>query len=230
MALADDIHQLRVDSLAALDSIHDYYTHTKRAWRLVQLIVQQGHKVQFQNRATGSAVTETELPGLAQEYVTGYLTSATFQDFVSLFEHFVFDFLRTWLVQYPKSLERSQLDFRIVLEAADKADIILAVVDKKLVKLAYDRVERWFKYLEDVAKLGCPNQSQIEQLAEIKASRDILVHNNGIANSVYVEKSMGRARFDEGEKLEISEQYHRESWQLMKLVISDIAEAANKKV
>ncbi|MBN2293747.1 MAG: hypothetical protein JXM70_15070 [Pirellulales bacterium] len=65
---------------------------------------------------------------------------------------------------------------------------------------------------------------------EIKASRDILVHNNEIVNSLYVDKSMGRARFSEGDKLELPESYHRESWQLIKQVVTDIADAAVNKL
>lgn len=230
MALTDDINRLRADSLAALDASHNYYAHTKIAWRLVQQMVRQGHKVTIRNQATGSTIDENELPGLAQEYVTEYLASATFQHFVSLFEDFVFDFLRAWLIEYPGSLSGKQLQFRTVLESADKPEIIRAVVQKELAGLAYERIDNWFINLEKVVKLGCPNQEQVERLAEIKASRDVLVHNKGIANSIYVDKSMGRARFNDGETLEIPEHYHRNSWHLIKQVVSDIAEAAINKL
>lgn len=58
----------------------------------------------------------------------------------------------------------------------------------------------------------------------------MLVHNKGIANAVYVSKSKGWARFSDADKLEIPEHYHRESWQLTKQVISDVADAAIKKL
>ena len=73
MALIDEIVQLRNDSLSSLDAGHNYYAHTKSAWRLVQQMVRQGHKVTVRNQATGNIVDETELSGLAQQYVTGYL-------------------------------------------------------------------------------------------------------------------------------------------------------------
>ena len=193
MALIDDITRLRDDSLASLDASHNYYAHTKGAWRLVQRIVRQGHEVTIRNQATGDTADGNELSGLAQEYVTVYLTSATFQHFVSLFENFVFDFIRAWLTEYPSSLSGNQLKFQTVLESADKDDVVAAVVQKEVLGLAYKRVAEWFAYLERIAQLSCPTQDQIKQLAEIKASRDVLVHNNGIANSVYVDKSMGHA-------------------------------------
>ncbi len=67
----------------------------------------------------------------------------------------------------------------------------------------------WFAYFEKLAKLGCPTAGEIEHLAEIKASRDILVHNKGIVNATYVSKAGSRARFRDGERLEIPERYHR---------------------
>ena len=218
MALIDELRRLHADSLAALDASHNYFAHTEGVWRLVQEWIREGHKLTIRDQLTGSVVDQSELPDLAQKYVTGYLATATFQHFVSLFEDFVFDFLRAWLIEYPGGLSGKQVTFRTVLQCADKTEIVRSVVQKEVGDLAYERVDAWFKYLEKTAKLGCPNQDQVEQLAEIKASRDVLVHNKGIANSIYVDKSMGRARCHPGEMLEISEHYHRESWQLIRRV------------
>jgi hypothetical protein len=230
MSLIDEITQLRDESLSALDASHNYYVHTQIAWRLVQQMVRQGHKVTIRNQATGNAVDESELSSLAQGYVTGYLASATFQHFVSLFEQFVFEFVRLWLTDFPGSLSDKELKFRTVLESPAKDEIVAAVVQKEVHGLAYQRVADWFSYLEKLAKLGCPNQDEIERLAEIKASRDVLVHNDGIANSTYVDKSTGCARFADGDRLEIPEHYHRESWELIKQVVAAVADAAIKKL
>jgi hypothetical protein len=173
MALIDEITQLRDDCLSSLDASHNYYAHTKSAWRLVQQMVRQGHKVTIRNQATGNTVDETELSGLAQDYVTSYLGPATFQHFVSLFEQFVFGLLRAWLTEYPGSISGNQLQFRTVLDATDKNEIVTAVVQKETLGLAYKRVADWFAYLENIAQLGCPTQDQIQRLAEIKASRDV---------------------------------------------------------
>lgn len=230
MALIDDISSLRSECLAALDASHNYYGHTKSAWRLVQQLVRQGQTVTIQNQVTGNTVNESELAGLAQTYVTGYLASATFQHFVSLFERFIFDFLQAWLTEYPGSLSATQLQLRTVLDAADKQEIIVSVVRKEILGLAYKRVPEWFAYMEKVCQLGCPTHDQIVQLAEIKASRDVLVHNGGIANLTYINKSMGFARFASGETLDLPEHYHRDSWQLLKHLVSEIGDRAIQKL
>ncbi len=230
MPFIDEITQLRDDCLTSLDASHNYYAHTKSVWRIIQQMVRQGHKFTIRNQATGHTVDETKFSSLAQEYITGYLASATFQHFVSLFEQFVFDLIRAWLTEYPGSLSGNQLQFRTVLDAADKNDIVNAVVQKEVHGLSYNRVSGWFEYLEKIAHLGYPTQNQIQRFEEIKASRDVLVHNNGIANSIYVDKSMGLARFAHGDTLELPEHYHLESWQLIKQIVSDVANAGIDKL
>ena len=166
---------------------------------------------------------------LRSQYESGYLTTYTFQDFVSIFEAFVFDLLRLWLTAYPGSLSKKLLEFGTVLNAPNKAAITFAVVDKELNELKYDRVSAWFEYLEKIARLGCPSAEEIERLAEIKATRDILIHNKGIANPIYVSKAGRYARYKDGETMDIPEPYHRESWELIKKVIGDVSNAVLSK-
>jgi hypothetical protein len=229
MALADDIRDLGSRTLSALDASHDYYTYTKRVWRLLQQIVKEGRRFTFRNMTTGSKVDEQGLLGRAQLYLTDYLVTSTFQHFVSLFEDFFFELLRLWLVAHPGSLSKKQVEFGAVLKAPDRAAFVLAVVEKELNDLKYERVADWFAYLGRLVKLGCPGAADIERLAEIKASRDILVHNRGIANAIYVSKAGSRARCADGEQLEISEQYHRESWETIRKVIQEMSAAAARK-
>jgi hypothetical protein len=229
MGLTDDIQLLTSRTVSALDAGHDYYTYTKRVWRLLQQIVKEGRKFTFRNLTTGTRVDEQVLLGRAQLYVTDYLMSSTFQHFVSLFEDFFFGLLRCWLAAYPGSLSKKQVEMGAVLQALDKAAIVLTVVDKELNELKYERVADWFAHLERLANLGCPTADEIERLAEIKASRDVLVHNNGVANAIYVAKAAKHARYQDGEKLEIPEQYHRESWGTIKNVVRDLSIATIAK-
>ena len=229
MASANDIQELSHRVLAGLDASHDYYTYTKRIWRVMQQVVKEGRKFTFRNLTTGTVVDEQALLSRAQRYVTEYHTSFTFQHFVSAFEDFFFDLLRVWLAAYPGSLSKKQLEFRTVLELGDTEKIVLAVVDKELNERKYERVADWFAYFERLAKLGCPTADEVEQLAEIKASRDVLVHNKGIVNATYLSKAGHRARFKDGDRLEISEHYHRASWETIRKVVRDLSDAALNK-
>jgi hypothetical protein len=226
VALTDSIQDLAARSSEALNRGHDYYTYTERIWRLVKEAVDEGRRFTFRNSATRSRVSERTLMARRPEYIGGYLRSSTFQQFVSLFEDYVFDLLRLWLAAHPQSLLRKQVEVSVVLNAPDKAAILLAVADKELNELKYGRVADWFAYLHRLVRIDCPSVDEIERLAEIKASRDILVHNKGIVNATYLSKAGGRARFRDDEQLELPEDYHRGSWELIRKVVQDVSQAA----
>ena len=229
MALADEIEALAKRTLSALKASHDYYAYSESVWRLLPQIVDEGRKFTFQNLTTGTEVDEQVLLELAQSYVADYLMSSTFQHFVSLFEDFFFELLRCWLAAYPATLSKKQVEMGAVLKAPDKTAIVLTVVDRELNELKYKRMSDWFAYLDRLANLGCPTADEIESIAEIKAARDVLVHNSGVANETYVSKAGSRARYGDGEKLEIPEQYHRASWEMINKVVRDVSAAAMGK-
>ena len=230
MALSDDIRALRDRVLADLNVAHDYYTDTKVAWRLVQKAVQGGQPLSIKNKATGTVTTRADLANKAQRYVAEQLAEATFQQFVSIFENYFFDLLRFWLIAYPQSLAGRKVDFKAVLDAPDKDAITFLVVNKELNEILYDRPTGWFAYLEDKANLGCPTPDEIEKIAEAKASRDVLVHNRAVANKTYESKAGKLARYQDGQRIGIPEHYHRETWELVRKVITDISNAAIAKV
>ena len=181
MSLADDLRALRDRVLADLNVARDYYTNTKIAWIIVRDSIAAGRTFVIRNITTGTVTTQADLVDKASGYVSEQLTEATFQQFVSIFENFFFDFLRLWLVAYPKSLMGRKIDFKDVLGAPDKDSITLIVVEKEINDVLYERPAGWFAYLEDKVKLGCPASGEIDRIAEAKASRDVLVHNRGIA-------------------------------------------------
>jgi hypothetical protein len=229
VALADDIRALRDRILADLNAAHDYYTETKIAWDIVRQVIAAGHTFSVRNMTTGTMTTQAELASKARGYVAEQLAEATLQQFISLFENFFFELLRLWLLAYPQSLSGKKLDFQAVLDAPDKDAITSRVVDKEVNDVLYDRPTGWFKYLEDKVKLGCPTPDEVDRIAEAKASRDALVHNRGIAGSAYESKAGRLARYKNGERIDITEPYHRETWELVRKIITDLSNAAIAK-
>jgi hypothetical protein len=118
---------------------------------------------------------------------------------------------------------------KTILELKDSETVIRHVVNKKVSAILYDRPASWFAYLEDLAKLGCPCEDEIGRIAEAKASRDVLIHNRGIVNPIYIAKSGSFARFKEGERVAISPQYHSEIWKLIRKLVEDTSTAALTK-
>lgn len=229
MALSEEVRTLRDHVLADLNSVHDYYTDTKYAWRLVHLIIASGRTFTFRNRITGTITTQAELTTKSRGYLAEQLAEATFQQCISTFESFFFELLRLWIIAYPQRLGGRQVDFKSVLGLPDKDAITQLVVAKEVSEILYDRPAGWFKYLKDKLGLDCTSADEIDRIAEAKASRDVLVHNRGFANKVYVSKAGSLARFKDGDKIDIPEHYHRETWELIRKVVSDVSNAAIAK-
>lgn len=229
MALADDLRALRDRVLTDLTAAHDYYTDTKLAWGIVRRAIAGGQVLSIQNHTTGTVTTHTELARKARGYVAEQLTEATFQQFITIFENYWFDLLRLWLTAFPQNLAGKKVDFRLVLDAPDKDAITRQVVGRELNELLYERPSGWFTYLEERVKLGCPTQDEIERVAEAKATRDVLVHNRGVASKTYELKAGSRARYKDGQRIDIPEDYHRQTWELLRKIITDVSNATIAK-
>jgi hypothetical protein len=229
MALADQLAKQRDLILADLDRVHDYYTHTKGAWQVVLSYPEQGESLIIRNTLTGNVLTEENLSETAQFYVDEYLLTTTFQQIIGLFEDFIFGLLREWLLAYPARVGRRQLAVADILAASDIGEVKLLAVNRELNELNYKKVREWFAYLDGMVKLGCPTPDEIDRLAEAKATRDVFVHNRGVANAVYVEKAGAKKRCGPGERLPMPEPYHRETWELVRRVVADVSAAAIAK-
>ncbi len=230
MAIADDLRIIAERANRDLDAIHDYVEHTKIVWVSFEYHVRLGHAVSLMNPATGTIVDEAGLVQLAPLYVRKYLLTLTFRQFIATFEAFFFDFLHRILQHNPWQFAKNRLEFETVLKANDRDEIIAGVLRKQLNELKYENVRDWFDALNKTVKLNCPTADEIDSLAEMKATRDLLEHNGGIANETYIRKAGTKARYAAGEQIEIDGDYHVASWQLVKKVVADLADTATAKL
>ncbi len=226
MPIADDLQAIAERTNRELDAVHDFFEHSKIVWQSFQSLVNSGHAVTSVNAATGTTIDQIGLVALTPQYTREYLVTFTFHQFVASFEAFFFGFFHRVLLHNPWPFARTQLDFEAVLRSKDRDDIIGAVLLKQLNGVKYEKVRDWFDALDAAVKLGCPTAEEIDTLAEVKATRDIVEHNAGIANDVYVRKAGKKARHVVGDHVEIDENYHLESWRLMKKMVADLTAAA----
>ena len=229
MPKSDDIMALRDRALRDLADAHDYYVDTRAAWQIVRSTIQAGRVVKVKNAATDRETTGINLAAKSRGYVARELAEATFQQFHSIFEVFILQFIRSWLASNPQSLAKKEISIETLLELPDLESAILHVSDKEA-----DRVLRlgpadWFVSLDKLVKLGCPTLSEVNQFIEARASRDVLVHNGGVVGKVYTAKAGLLARFSLGQRIQIGETYHRATWELLRKVVADISNAAATK-
>lgn len=225
MALADDIGASRDRAMRLLVEAHDYFAYTEQSWATLQFAVDQdGLQFTLQNPVTGSSVTEAEFLVRARRYVVNELASATLQQFVALFENYLLDVLRLWLRAHPAAVSGRELKGEQILSLPDKAAIVDALIDKELVGLLYGRPADWFKYLNSRVSVGVPTPAEVQQFAEVKATRDVLVHGGGVANATYVDKAGPAARAPAGQPLDVPGPYHRASWELICKLTQDVGD------
>ena len=226
MPVTDDLRAILERTHRDLDAVHDFFEHSKIVWQSFQTLVDEGRCVVVENLATGTRIDQDGLIALAPRYKSDYLATFTFRQFVSTFEDFLFNFLHRILLHNPWQFAKSQMEFEVVLKAGDRDEIISVVILKQLNELRDDNLREWFAALNKAVALGCPNDDEIDSLAEIKAARDILEHNAGVVNDIYRRKAGKKARYATGNPIEIDDTYHLESWRLIKKVVTDITDAA----
>jgi hypothetical protein len=223
MALRDDIEEFRDRAIAALNHAHDYYIYTREAWRSLQQDVQRdGRTLLWENLSTRSSITQKEVAARAQRYIEVELPASTLQQFVSIFENFLFDCVRAWILAHPARVSKRQLAGKDIFELPDKAAIIDALVEKELKDVFYDRPANWFEYVKAMVNIPSPTIAEAKQFAEIKATRDVLVHGQSVANSFYVDKAGHLARSSAGNPLDVPGPYHQASWELICKLVRDM--------
>ena len=84
--------------------------------------------------------------------------------------------------------------------------------------------------MSKIVKLGCPTDGEIERIAEMKAARDLLIHNLGIVNKTDLDKAGTKARYAVGDKVVIDSLYFGDCCVLAKKLVDDVTAAAKRRL
>jgi hypothetical protein len=231
VAVADEIDELATRVKNDLDDLFNFGAHIHLIWQQFRIWVNEGNTLKSRISKTRTNVTERDLFKLYPRYRTTYLQGLGFLQLTTVFEAFLFDFLRLLLTNDPRHLaQKKQIEVGVALSAADRDALVLLIAERELNELKYDRPTAWFDYMNKIVKLGCPTKDEIERIAEMKAARDLIIHNSGIVNKTYLEKAGTKARYPVGDKLVIERPYFDDCWVLAKKLVDDIAAAAKGRL
>jgi len=128
---------------------------------------------------------------------------------VSLLEHYIVSLLIDIFECFPNKIAKKQIEVNDILEAGSLMKVLSIKAQEKVDDLArgkfnkmIDSIKNYFDLTSDL-----PNDL-VEQLNEIKCTRDVFTHNDGKCNSLYVQKAGDKARIKEdGYTKEIDKQY-----------------------
>jgi hypothetical protein len=183
--------------------------------------------------ANGETTTVTRDPSQLSKLLQSASAHGVYEQFlvagVALTEDYFQSVLRVVLKWFPKKLnvsvdgkqvERS-IGLDVVLSSSTVDEILDVVIQKQLFALFYGSPERYFEYVQKILSIEIEKEMK-DSFAEIKATRDIIVHNSGIANDVYIAKSGKKARARSGKRLEMDTAYFKAATQTMKGLVHSV--------
>jgi hypothetical protein len=113
---------------------------------------------------------------------------------VDAVNYYVAQMLRRVFIQRPdtiKALEKENpVSMNIILQSGSIDEIILKVAEKKVQDLSHMGLVEIISFINEKLKLGFDSRSSAYQAAfEVYYARNILVHNGGIVNETYLQKT-----------------------------------------
>lgn len=133
---------------------------------------------------------------------------------VTIVESMLSDIVRAIVIRYLQKLgSKRTLPLRMVLEATSLEEIHLRATDALLNELSYKSPAEFADSMQSILSINLLECPAFHKYVEVKATRDIFIHNRGIANDVYIRKAGSHARVNSGTTLPADIQYFLESYE-----------------
>lgn len=165
-------------------------------------------------RAKFARRKDRELRAILDRFISNNLYEAFLITAVSQFESFLADVLTLIYREYPHKLKIIHpgvaackdvpLDF--LLGGVDLKQILELTIERHLAALLYGKPRVYIDYAGKVAQVDT-SDAAFDSYVEIKATRDLIIHNSSTANEVYVEKAGANARGRVGDLLAVDKAY-----------------------
>jgi hypothetical protein len=121
----------------------------------------------------------------------------------------------------PEQGQSPKVDLRELIEASSIDSLVAERAVQRIREAMYAEPKQYIQYCSKI--LGFSLTEDIcRQFSEIKATRDIYVHGDGRANSIYTRKAGPKRRVNVGELLPVNGDYLSESVVCMKVLMSEI--------
>lgn len=127
---------------------------------------------------------------------------------VTITESLLNDILRQVLLEFPKKIPgKKKIEAEKILECESIEVIKLSLIDNIINEFAYKSPKDYASEFEQYTGVNLLESPVYHNYMELKATRDILIHNNGVANDIYCSKAGVLARVKAGQYLPVTLQY-----------------------
>jgi hypothetical protein len=124
------------------------------------------------------------------------------------------DLVRAIAAKYPKKIgPKKQIAISTALQATSIQSLRILATDHLVRDLTYKSPQDFAETVTPLFGINLLEIPPYHKFVELKATRDIYVHNRGIANDVYVRKANHFARSKPGELLIVNNQYFLDNYE-----------------
>ena len=150
---------------------------------------------------------------------------------VTTIEAMLSDMVREVILAYPKKLgSKKKIDLVTVLESDSIEAIHAAAIDSHLNELAYKSPKDFAVEVEDLLGVNLLEIPAYHTYIEVKATRDIHIHNSGVTNEIYLEKTGSHARVHKVKMvLPVDNSYFLKAYEASLQIVDALREELYKK-
>lgn len=139
------------------------------------------------------------------------------------------DILLETLKEFPvKISNKRKIDAEIILGASSLEDVKNSIINSVLNELSYKSPKEFAEEFAKYTGVNLLEKPVYHKYIELKATRDIHIHNSGIANDTYRIKADVLARVRSGIFLPVDVQYFLESYECCLQLTETLEESLNK--
>jgi hypothetical protein len=128
---------------------------------------------------------------------------------VAIFDAFLSDIFTQVAQARPEILtsKNKQVSYAKILELGNFEAMVDFIASRELNELSYKSIGEQAKYYEDRFGVAlCESGVSVDELVELRCARNLLVHNNGIVNHIYLEQVSGSG-YKSGDEVKVDAEY-----------------------
>jgi len=174
--------------------------------------------------------TKEELIGRFQHLGLNRLPIDGIFKLVTIIEILLSYILRDILIEFPGKIpNKRKMDVEQALSATSLEEIKISIIDSLLNEMAYKSPRDYAEEFQKYTGINLLEFPVFHRYIELKATRDIHIHNDGFANDIYITKAATMARVKNGAFLPVDIQYFLQSYEAC-LQLTEILENELDKI
>lgn len=221
ISLSKQVYKLHLAFVRKINDVHIFVTQAiplleeaRNAYENSQHEKDRRYYVPSIGRTKFARRTDKELKNIYERFITGEFYESFIVTAISQFESMLFEVLRLVIYAYPQKLtiniqgiqaERN-VPIEVLLQSDTLENALAEVIRRRINAVSYAAPKAYLEYLNSVAGITISDPAFLDYI-EIKAARDVIIHNAGVVNDVYLQKAGNNSRGLINDKLEIDFDY-----------------------